>query len=254
MRMTRVVSIGLYCALAWGYGAEAARAQDASSFAVDGDWRDWGRSGPGEGDEFFDVQPDSNSSIDIITYGYGLGPFRRDGSSGAEDRQLFVFIFRFLQAPFQDSTRTSVELFFDVSSDSTLGEATPPWAGFLPDYRIEIVGRNGGLTREIHRRLVGGRWVVSEGEDLEEVEAALSGQWLEGAVPWAALGNPGDTPEDEERGYYHFRWTAKTTREGSHDYLPGGDSCCDVPWAPLEERVSTVLESQFGAGLDRTGE
>ena len=254
MRMVGKVCIGLLCALALGHGTQTVHGQDASSFAVDGDWRDWGRSGPGEGDEFFDVTPDSISSIDIITYGYGLGPFRREGSEGVEDQRLFAFIFRFLQAPFQDSTRTSVELFFDVSSDSTLGEATPPWGGFLPDYRIEIAGRNGGLTTEIYRRLEGNRWVASEGEDLDEVEAALAGEWLEGAVPWDALGNPGETPEDEERGYYHFRWSARTTRGGSHDYLPGGDPCCEVPWNPLEERISTIAEPQFGDGLDHMGE
>ena len=97
MRMARKVCIGLHCALALGCGTGVAHGQDASSFAVDGDWRDWGRSGPGEG------------------------------------------------------------------------------------------------------------------EDLDEVEAALVGQWLEGAVPWDALGNPGDTPEDEERGYYLFRWSSRTT-------------------------------------------
>ena len=53
--MVRNVLFGWLCVLVWGYGTEAAYAQDASSFAVDGDWRDWGRSGPGEGDEFYDV-------------------------------------------------------------------------------------------------------------------------------------------------------------------------------------------------------
>ena len=133
MRMARKVCIGLLCALALGGGTGVAHGQDASSFAVDGDWRDWGRSGPGEG------------------------------------------------------------------------------------------------------------------EDLDEVEAALAGEWLEGSVPW-------DTPEDEERGYYLFRWSARTTRGGSHDYLPGGDPCCDVPWTPLQERISTIAEPQFGGGLDHMGE
>ena len=254
MRMGRKVFTGLLCAFVWGWGTEAAHAQDASSFAVDGDWRDWGRSGPGEGDEFYDVAPDSNSSIDIITYAYGLGSFRREGAGGMEDRELFAFIFRFLQAPFQDSTRTSVELFFDVSADSTHGEATPPWVDFLPDYRIEIFGRNGGIAREVYRRLVGGRWVVSGGEDLAEVEVALAGQWLEGAVPWAALGNPGDTPGDEERGYYYFKWSARTAQDGSHDYLPGGEACCDVPWRPVEERIPTMVEPLFAEPVDHAGE
>ena len=229
------------CAL-MGYGTDTAHAQDTSGFVVDGDWGDWGRGGPGEGDQFFDVVPDTNSSIDIITYGYGLGSFRRDETNGTE--MLFAFIFRFLEDPFQDSAQTSVELFFDVSADSTLGEATPPWVGFLPDYRIEIAGRDGELTKELYRRLVGDQWVVSEGEDLAEVEVALSGQWLEGAVPWAALGNPGDALEDEERGYYRFKWTAKTTQNGSHDYIPDGDTYFDVPWGPVDLRIPTVVESR----------
>ena len=99
-----------------------------------------------------------------------------------------------------------MELFFDVSADSALGEAQPPWVDFLPEYRIEIAGQDGQPTREIHRRLVGGEWAVTEGEDIPEVEVALSGEWLEGAVPWPALGNPGTTVEEEERGYWYFKW------------------------------------------------
>ena len=155
MRVVWNMLFGSVCAIMSGYGTDTAHAQDTWEFVVDGDWGDWGRGGPSEGDEFYDVTPDTNSSIDIITYGYGLGSFRGDGASGPEDRELFVFIFRFLEDPFRDSTQTSVELFFDVSADSTLGEATPPWVGFLPDYRIEIVGRNGGLTKEIYAVLSG---------------------------------------------------------------------------------------------------
>ena len=224
--------VGLACAL--GFGANGTLAQDRSAFVVDGDWRDWGGGGPGEGDEFFDVAPDSNSTIDIITYGYGLGTF--------EDQALFAFIFRFLEAPFQGSTRTSVELFFDVSADTTLGEAQPPWVHFLPEYRIEIAGRDGGLTKEIHRRLDGDQWVVTEGEDIPEVEVALSGQWLEGAVQWPALGNPGSALEDEERGYWYFKWTARTSQDGSHDYLPDGTSYADVPWGPMGGQMTTMVK------------
>ena len=242
MRLTWNLLFASVCLLVPGYGTDAVHAQDRSGFVVDGDWRDWGGGGPGDGDEFYDVVPDTNSSIDIITYGYGVGSFRRDEAEGTE--KLFAFIFRFLEAPFKDSNPTSVELFFDVSADSTVGAETPPWVGFLPDFRIEIIGKDGGLTGEIHRRLDGDRWIATEGEDLAEVEAALSGQWLEGAVPLAALGNPGDRLEDEERGYFTFKWTAKTNANGSHDYVPDGDTYFEVPWGPVGLRISTAVEFQ----------
>ena len=235
-------------ALLLGYREDAALAQDPFEpylveFVVDGDWRDWGRGGPGWGDGYHDVAPDSNSSIDIGTYGHKRSPhYGQKGRVGT-----FSFIFKFLEPPFQDSTQTSVELFFDVSADSTFGEATPPWINFLPDYRIEIVGQNGRLTKEVYRRWVGDQWVVVEGEDLSEVEVALSGQWLEGAIPWAAVGNPGDSEEEEKRGYYNFKWAVKTTQDGSHDYLPDGDYYFDDPWGPAgpaEGRVYTAVEPQ----------
>ena len=89
-----------FLGLVWvlGLGADGALAQDRSGFVVDGDWRDWGRGGPGEGDEFFDVAPDSNNTIDIITYACGTGSFERGGADGREEQQLFAFIFRFLEA------------------------------------------------------------------------------------------------------------------------------------------------------------
>lgn len=225
----------LVLACLFGHGVTAAGAQDASSFVVDGDWRDWGGGGPGEGDELYDVAPDSNNTIDVITYAYGHGSFG--------ERRLFTFIFRFLEAPFQGSSDTSVQLFFDVSADTTQGEAQPPWVAFLPEYQIEIVGRDGSLTTEIHRRLAGDEWVVTEGDDIAEVEVALSGEWLEGAVPWPALGDPGTTAEEEERGYWHFKWTVRTGQDGSHDYVPDGTSYPGVPWGPMGGRVSTMVSS-----------
>ena len=203
MRVIWNLLFGSVCVLVPGYGTDAGHAQDRAGFVVDGDWGDWGRGGPGEGDEFYDVVPDTNSSVDIIAYGYGLGSFNGGDANGTG--KLFAFIFRFLEAPFQGSTPTSVELFFDVSADSTAGEETPPWVGFLPEFRIEIVGRDGGLTGEIYRRLDGDQWIATEGEDLPEVEAALSGEWLEGAVPLAALGSPGDRSEDEGKRVFHLQ-------------------------------------------------
>ena len=84
---------------------------------------------------------------------------------------------------------------------------------------------------------------MTEGDDIAEVEVALSGEWLEGAVPWPALGDPGTTAEDEERGYWFFRWAARTSQDGSHDYLPDGTSYPEVPWGPFGGRVSTMVSS-----------
>ena len=228
-----ILLIGFVLALVLSGGHDEATGQDR--FAVDGDRRDWGS---GEyPDSFFDVVPDSNNSIDIISYAavedYS-GQIKRQGRE-------FYFLIEFLEPPFQDSEATSVELFFDVSADTTIGEATPPWVNFLPDYRIEIIGRNGGITQEVHHRLAGGRWISTEGEDLSEVEAAQAGQWLEGAVPWSALGNPGDSEEEKERGYFHFKWAARSAQGGSHDYVPDGDNL-QFPWSPMGGTIYTGVE------------
>ena len=233
MRIVWNMLFGLVLALLLGYREDAALAQEWSYVedVVDEDWRDWGRGGPSSYDGYQDVTPNANNSIDIRSYDFSLGgDFSREDANGRTVYEPpFRFIFKFLEPPFQDSTQTSVELFFDVSADSTFGEATPPWVNFLPDYRIEIVGQNGRLTKEVYRRWIGDQWVVTEGEDLSEVEVALSDQWLEGAISWAALGNPGTTEEEIKRGYY-FKWTVKTTQDGSHDYLPDDDG--QYPWSP----------------------
>ena len=225
MCVARPVFFALIFAFIAGHGQDAAFAQ-RTVFVVDGDKRDWGT---GEYfDSFFDVAPDSNNSIDIISF---IGEEDHNDVLFREGRE-FYFLLRFLEPPFQDNATTSVEFFFDVSADSTLGQAMPPWVDFLPDYRIEIIGRNGGLTQEVYHRLAGDQWVVTAGEDLDEVEAAHSGQWLEGAIPWAALGNPGDSEEEKKRGYFHFKWAVRTTQSGSHDYVPDGDDL-PFPWSPM---------------------
>ena len=234
MRIVWNVLFIVVLALLLEYGEDTAFAQ-GENFVVDGNPRDW--LGLGNFDRRHDVAPDSNNSIDIRKYGFGTGYYVPQ----------FSFIFKFLEPPFQASTQTSVELFFDVSSDSTFGEATPPWINFLPDYRIEIVGQNGRLTKEVYSRWVGDHWVVAEGEDLSEVEVALSGQWLEGAISWAALGNPGTPPTEEERkrGYSYFWWAVKTTQDGSHDYLPDGDYY--KPWSPAGGLSSAVESQSWGS-------
>ena len=235
-----ILLIGFVLALVLGGGHDVARGQDR--FVVDGDRRDWGT---GEyPDSFFDVVPDSNNSIDIISYAavedYS-GKIKREGRE-------FYFLIEFLEPPFQGSQATSVELLFDVSADTTVGESTPPWVNFLPDYRIEIMGQNGGIEREIHRRFAGDRWISMEGEDLPEVEAAQAGQWLEGAIPWEALGNPGDSEGEKERGYFQFRWAVRSTQGGSHDYVPDGDNL-QSPWIPMGGKIFTSVEPRSGGRI-----
>lgn len=234
MRVQRNMLFRLVFVFALGNANDSAVARDP--FVVDGDRGDWPLSKAL--DSIFDVVPDTNRSIDILTYSIV------EDHTGVAFRQgrEFYFLLRFLEPPFQDTTATSVEFFFDVGADTTFGEAAPPWVDFLPDYRIEIVGKNGDLIKEFYRRFDGTQWVVSEGEDLPEVEAAHSGQYFEGAIPWAALGNPGGTQEEKERGFFYFWWTIKTTQGGSHDYAPDGDNL-QTPWGPRGGYIGTVVES-----------
>ena len=242
-------------ALLLGYGEDMAFAKvmDHDDDFVDGDPGNWGFIS--YSDSRHDVAPDANNSIDIIKYDFSLFP----GGS------RFPFIFQFLEPPFQGSTQTSVELFFDVSGDPDFGDTTPPWDtwdDFRPDYRIEIIGQNGRLTKEVFRRWVGDQWVVMEdedlfemgaaylswqsaqerrealrrerdeqvavmeGEDLFEVEVALSGQWLEGTIEWYVFYDPTSPPptfDDIKRGAFsYFKWAVRTTQDGSHDYVLAG--------------------------------
>ena len=103
-------------ALALGQGADVVSAQDRRNFTVDGDWQDWKHLGML--DEYYDVIPDTNSTVDIGAYEYSEGMF---GPSG-DKRKLFTFIFKFLALPFQGSEPTTVDLFFDVSADTTFGD------------------------------------------------------------------------------------------------------------------------------------
>ena len=57
-------------------------------------------------------------------------------------------------------------------------------------------------------------------------------------------GVPGTTTQEEERGYWHFKWTVRTGQDGSHDYVPDGTSYPDVPWGPMGGRVSTMVRPE----------
>lgn len=217
-------------ALAAITGDEAV-AQDRLGFVVDGNPEEWGGSGL---DSIFDVVPDTNSTVDISSFTYGYGSFWSDGFD-APPENLFAFLISFLAPPFQGSEETTVELFFDVSMDRTFGELTPPWgvppqlAGelvgaeweFRPDYVIGVTGSNGALTTEFRRRYVDSQWVTTSGADIAEVTVALSGRWLEGAIPFSALGNP-EPPADPDK-YQPLHFAVRTTMGIYHDYVPDAD-------------------------------
>lgn len=196
-----------------------------TAFAVDGDWRDWGRW-PDEFDRSRDVIPDTNSTVDIRRYEIGGNLYR------AEQGYQYTFILRFMAPPFQGTEETTVEWLFDVSPDTTHGELASPWRGFRPDYRIGVTGRDGALTKEFHLRWAGGQWDATEGTDIAELKIALSGQWLEGAIPWSALGNPvmlEDLPA--EGGHYNFKWGLRVSKGMFRDYVP--DDSQQNPWRPF---------------------
>lgn len=194
-------------------------AQDFFTFTVDGDPEDWGGD-PRYFDTAFDVTPDTNSTVDIRRYGFGYGMYGPREENAPPLRELWAFMFKFLASPFQGSEPTTVDLFFDVSAvsdDPTFGEPTPPWEDFRPEYHVTVTGQDGRLTMESYRRYIGGQWgTPTEGTDISEVEVALSGLYLEGAILWSALGSP--NPDPMER--WTFSWAAQVSKGTYRDYVP----------------------------------
>ena len=228
-------------AAALGLGGDQATAQHRfDPFVVDGDWRDWGHLG--STDALKDVIPDTNSTVDIVAYSYaGVDPLEGEYSPKPGH---FVFIFEFWAPPFQGSDPTMVDLYFDVSPDTTFGDPTPPWRLFRPDYRLTVTGQDGRLTTESHRRYTGGRWQApTEGADIPELEVALSGQWLEGTIAWSALG--GDLPRPEDGTMPQVRtysWAVQVSKGPYRDYVPD-----DLPRdEPFMEYLTTVEARSWG--------
>ena len=214
-------------ALAAVHGAEVATAQNLVTFTVDGDWRDWSEWGPTGPDDYHDVTPDTNSTVDIVAYEYGYGKYGPIGDNAPPQRELFAFIFEFLAPPFQGSDPTTVDLFFDVSPDTTFGDRTSPWEpkGFRPDYRFTVTGQGGRLTRESYRRYTGGQWnAPTEGADITELEVALSGKFLEGAIPWTAVGSPAPDAGPDKPEVRTYAWAAEVSKGTYREYVP------DVPY------------------------
>ena len=227
-------------------GTQVATAQNLMTFTVDGDPGDWGRSGHLSSlDDPFDVIPDTNSTVDIRQYGYGYGKYGPRGDNAPPRRELWAFIFKFLAPPFQGSEPTTVELFFDVSAasaDPTFGDPTPPWREFRPEYRIAVTGQNGRLTTESYRRYTGGQWgTPTEGADIPEVEVALSGLYLEGAILWSALGSPNPDPMEP----WIFSWAVQVSKGTYRDYLPD-ETSTPYPWDPLRRDFTTVEPMPWG--------
>ena len=238
MRMQRVLFL-VGAAAALGLGGDVATAQDP--FVVDGDWRDWpGVGGPGlYYDAFEDVTPDTNSTVDVIGYSFeGWDPLHPPKPG------YFLLLFEFWAPPFQGSVPTTVDLFFDVSPDTTFGDPTPPWRLFRPDYRLTVTGQDGRLTSEAHRRYTGGRWQApTEGADIPELEVALSGQWLEGAIAWSALGGDPPRPEDEFMPQVRtYSWAVQVSQGPYRDYVPD-----DLPRDdPIMIYLTTVEAQSWG--------
>ena len=195
----------------------SASAQDAVNFVVDGDLREWG---VGRFDGRHDVVPDTNSTVDIRGFEFcGSCPFHLNGISEAPDT-LFAFFLRFLAPPFQDAEETTVELFFDVSVGATYGAPQPSWTDFRPDYVFGVTGKDGALTKEFYWRHTGSEWVKKEGADIAELEVALSGKYLEGAVDWKLLDVPDTDLPIKEIEMFNQKKAVQVSKGAFRDYVP----------------------------------
>ena len=193
-------------------------------------------------DDPYDVIPDTNSTVDIVGYSYaGADPLDPPKPG------YFAFIFEFIAPPFQGSDPTTVDLYFDVSPDTTFGDPTPPWRRFRPDYRLTVTGQDGRLTTESHRRYTGGQWQTpTEGADITELEVALSDYWLEGIIPWSALGGDPPRPQDGKRPKVRsYSWAVQVSQGPYRDYWPD-DTSSPEPWDPLMEYLTAVDPQSWG--------
>ena len=186
---------------------------------IDGDpedWPSWDRD-PGS-----DVVPDTSSTVDVLFYKFRPDPVLFSRFHSPE----FAFLLRFKAAPFQGVEETRVEILFDVvSPDTSYGELTSPWEEFRPDFILGVVGKDGRLVREFHRRYVDGRWETTKGSDIEEIQTALDGMYLEGSLPWDSVGDPLgmedlDPPDATTGSYFNFKLAFRVSKGDYRDYLP----------------------------------
>ena len=199
-----------------------AGAQVSLGFVVDGDPMDW--RGLDRFDEYADVVPDTNSTVDLRGFSLrGASIFWTNGVEAPPDT-LFTFLFDFMAPPFQGPEETTVEIFFDMSHSDTYGEAQGPWRDFRPDYVIGVTGSNGALTKEFYWRWTGTAWDKKEGADIPEVDIAFATYYLEGAWDWKLLDVPDtDRSHWELKGDYNSDKAVRVSKGEFRDYLPNGD-------------------------------
>ena len=221
MRVRNVLLSIIALAAVDGADPQAAGAQNRVRFVVDGDWRDWG--GLWGRDEYADVVPDTNSSVDLLGYEFGGSRiFSLRGVDAARDT-LFTFLFQFTAPPFQGEEETTVEIFFDMSHSDSYGVAQGPWRDFRPDYVVGVTGSNGVLTKEFYWRYTGTGWDKKEGADIPEVEIATATRYLEGAWDWKLLDIPDTDRHHLEVDSYNQRKAVQVSKGAFRDYLPNDD-------------------------------
>ena len=195
---------------------DLATAQNRVTFVVDGDWRDWG--GMCCYDEYADVTPDTNSTVDLLSYEFG-GAGRVFNVSDT----LFTFLFQFTAPPFQGAEETTVEIFFDMSQSDSYGVEQGPWRDFRPDYVIGVTGSNGALTKEFYWRYTGTGWEKKEGADLPEVDIAFGTRYLEGAWDWKLLDIPDTDRHHLQVESYNQLKAVRVSKGVYRDYVPNDD-------------------------------
>ena len=221
---------------------DAATAQNRATFVVDGDPMDWG--GPDRFDEYADVVPDTNGTVDLLGFEFGGGGrmFRPRGENAAPDT-LFTFLFQFVAPPFQGTEETTVEIFFDMSQSDSYGVEQGPWRDFRPDYVVGVTGSNGALTKEFYWRYTGTGWEKKEGADIPEVDIAFATRYLEGAWDWKLLDIPDTDRHHSEVDSYNQLKAVQVSKGAFRDYLPNGDH-------PLREQIlPTAVESDTWGGI-----
>ena len=217
MRVRNVLLSIIALAAVDGADPHAAGAQNRGSFVVDGDPGEWG--GPTGYDEYADVVPDTNSTVDLL--GYTFGGAGRVFNAGADT--LFTFLFQFTAPPFQGEEETTVEIFFDMSESDSYGAAQEPWRDFRPDYVIGVTGSNGALTKEFYWRYTGTGWDKKEGADIPEVDIAFATRYLEGAWDWKLLDIPDTDRHHLQVDSYNQLKAVRVSKGVYRDYLPNDD-------------------------------
>ena len=227
-----------------------AHAQNTLGFSVDGDPVDWG----GHASSYtarHSVQPVQVNSIDIGAYNMGAGMYFRDkqdkATRGALERAIRqerpvnefwerTFLLRFLEPVFQDAVESTVEFLVDMDADREWGEPTGPWKDFRPDYRLEVTGQDGHITRIAYYAWGGSRWEPWPDEELRGIEVAAAGRFLEVAISLSILGSPRIAPHKVGTTDQYMVQDAFRTHQGeSWDYLPfaGEFSDHEGEWLPF---------------------